>query len=729
MSFKTPFLALFAGSFALVSFAADKPSLPQSPVLEELVVSEFRQTPAIDVNTSLTQLNQAEIEDFSLQHFEELVQLVPNMNYSGEGSRARYFQIRGIGELEQYQGAPNPSVGFIIDDIDLSGIGGIATTFDLQQVDVLRGPQATRFGASALAGMVYAQSAAPSKETSINSQGLLGSDGQVGVGVALGGSLSDNLQGRISAHSFSADGFRDNVYLRRDDTNSRDELNLRGKLAWQITDDWQATVSGLYADFQNGYDAWAIDNGSHTYSDKPGDDSQKTSAASVKLTGSIGAAVDFVSITSYAASDIVFSYDADWGNNDGYWGGYVYDYFSRTDRERSSATQEFRFQSSEDGRVWGGSTDWLVGLHGRELDEKSDSSLAGFYDDSVDGPGAFCPGGCDEKTRLKSDYDSASLAVFGKLDSALSEHWQLTAGLRFERWEADYSDTFFDYVYAPSMPVSNAFEPKENMWGGDLTLSYALTDTSNLYGLIARGYKAGGFNVNLARNLVPGQEQTAADIPYDPEYLLNYELGYKGLWFGGRLMADVSLFYMDRKDMQIKSGAQITPGDPDSFVFVTSNGKGSSYGLETTVAWQFTDSWQVFGALGLLQSKVESDKFTPQEELVGREFAYAPPYTFSIGTSYRSQQGWFGRLDVLGKGAFYYDYSHNRKSKAYQIVNLKLGKEWQRWAVYAWGRNIFDNEYYTRGFYFGNEPPAFPETLYTKFGDPRTYGMTVNYSF
>ena len=94
-----------------------------------------------------------------------------------------------------------------------------------------------------------------------------------------------------------------------------------------------------------------------------------------------------------------------------------------------------------------------------------------------------------------------------------------------------------------------------------------------------------------------------------------------------------------------------------------------------------------------------------------------------------SQQGWFGRLDVLGKGEFYYDYSHNRKSKAYQIVNLKLGKEWQRWAVYAWGRNIFDNEYYTRGFYFGNEPPAFPETLYTKFGDPRTYGMTVNYSF
>lgn len=729
MPFKLSMLALFAGSFAPVSFAADEPSLPKSPVFEELVVSEFRQTPATDVNTSLTQLNEGEIEEFSLQHFEELVQLVPNMNYSGEGSRARYFQIRGIGELEQYEGAPNPSVGFIIDDIDLSGIGGIATTFDLQQVDVLRGPQGTRFGASALAGMVYAQSAAPSKQLGINAQGLLGSDGQMGIGAALGGSLTDNLQGRISAQRFNADGFRDNLYLSLDDTNSRDELSLRGKLAWQFDGDWELAVSTLYADFNNGYDAWAIDNGNNTYSDKPGDDTQKTGAASVKLTGSIGPSVDFVSITSYASSDVVFSYDADWGNNDGYWGGYVYDYFSRTDRDRSSATQEFRLLSSEDGRIFWDSTDWLVGIHGRKLDENSNSSLVGFYDDSVDGPGAYCPDGCYEKTNLKSDYDSASIAVFGKLDSALSQRWRLSLGLRFERWEADYKDIFSDYIYAPGMPSSNAFKPKENMWGGDLTLSYKLTDTTNLYGLVSRGYKAGGFNVNLARNLVPGQQQTADDIPYYAEYLLNYEMGYKGLWLGGRLMTDVSLFYMDRKDMQIKSGAQITPGDPDSFVFVTSNGKGSSYGLETTVAWQFTDGWQVFGTLGLLQSKVESYKFTPQEELIGREFAHAPPYTFSIGTSYRSQQGWFGRLDVLGKGSFYYDYSHSRKSKAYQTVNLKLGKEWQRWAIYAWGRNILDEEYYTRGFFFGNEPPVFPETLYTKFGDPRTYGMTVNYSF
>ena len=107
--------------------------------LEEVIVSAFRRASAIDLNASITVLDEAEIAAATLQHFEELIALVPNMNYSGDGSRARYFQLRGIGELEQYEGAPNPSVGFIVDDIDLSGVGGVNASFDLQQVEVLRG--------------------------------------------------------------------------------------------------------------------------------------------------------------------------------------------------------------------------------------------------------------------------------------------------------------------------------------------------------------------------------------------------------------------------------------------------------------------------------------------------------------------------------------------------------------------------------------------------------------
>ncbi|MDT8322130.1 MAG: TonB-dependent receptor plug domain-containing protein, partial [Xanthomonadales bacterium] len=200
--------------------------------LEEIVVSEFRPAPVRELDSSITVLNEAAIESASLQHFEELIALVPNMNFSGEGSRARYFQLRGIGELEQYEGAPNPSVGFILDDIDLSGVGGISTVFDLQHVEVLRGPQATRFGANALAGLVYLQSVEPTQEVEGVAQLQAGSKGIFGAGFALGGGLSDSLSGRFSLHRHQVDGFYDNVSLGVDDSNERQELTARGKLRW-----------------------------------------------------------------------------------------------------------------------------------------------------------------------------------------------------------------------------------------------------------------------------------------------------------------------------------------------------------------------------------------------------------------------------------------------------------------------------------------------------------------
>ena len=157
--------------------------------LEEVVVSEFRRATTVELDSSITVLGEETLRAAALQHFEELIALVPNMNWSGDGSRARYFQLRGIGELEQYEGAPNPSVGFIIDDIDLSGVGGISTVFDIAQAEVLRGPQATRFGASALAGLVYMQSVDPSEDPGVEAEFLAGNAGSVGAGVAAGGGL------------------------------------------------------------------------------------------------------------------------------------------------------------------------------------------------------------------------------------------------------------------------------------------------------------------------------------------------------------------------------------------------------------------------------------------------------------------------------------------------------------------------------------------------------------
>jgi iron complex outermembrane receptor protein len=721
--------------FPLCATADDESSddsfvYPPGP-LEEIVVAEFRESSVLELDSSITVLNQETIEAATLQHFEELISLIPNMNYSGDGARARYFQVRGIGELEQYEGAPNPSVGFIMDDIDLSGVGGISNVFDLQRVEVLRGPQATRFGASALAGLVYVQSADPSADLDLNAEVLAGNDGTFGAGAAIGGRITDSLNGRFSIHHYQGDGFYDNVSLGIDDSNERDVWTGRGKLLWDIGNGWEAKLSMLYANFDNGYDAWSPENGRLTFSDNPGRDEQETWGGSVKFTGPVSSAVEFVSITSYAESDVLFSYDGEWGDA-AYWAPYGYDYIYSDVRNRDSLTQEFRLLSSPDGRLFNDRTDWLLGVYAQRLKESDNILSSGLYDDSVDAPWSYCTP-CLDHTTLNSDYESKNYSIFGRLDSELTDRTSLNFGLRYERWKADYTDAFRDYIYGdPEQPVRHDFHPRENLWGGDISLDYQLSEGTRLYGLISRGYKAGGFNPSLARALGPGAALGPQAIAYDPEHLMNYEAGLKGLWLDGRLTAELALFYMDRKDMQLRSSAQFTD-NPNDFVFITSNAAGHSYGLEASMTWQASDHWRLHGSLGLLKSEIDDYRLEREAdiggELIGREFAHAPPYTLNLGASYATAQGWMARVDFNAMGSYYFDYSHDEKSGSKQTVNLKLGKQWNNWAVHAWVRNLFDEDFYTRGFSFGLEPPWFNRTRYTRLGDPRHYGVTLSYRY
>ena len=724
MSKKTLLLQFTAATFCLfVSKAVfAEAASPVIPPVEEIIVSGFRDETARNLNASITVLNQDAIDSATLVHFEELVQLVPNMNLSGEGSRARYFQLRGVGEREQYEGAPNPSVGFIVDDIDISGVAGASSLFDMQQVDVLRGPQSTRYGSSAIAGLIFMKSANPSPELQARAELTGGNDDTFAAGGALGGPMGETLSGRVSVHYYESNGFRDNASLDRDDSNGREELTGRGKLRWMFAQDWELLLSGLYADFDNGYDAFVIDNGSTMYSDKPGRDSQETTAGSLKVTGPLNHAVDLVSITGYATSEILFSFDGDWGS-DPFWNPRIYDYSYLNPRERDSLSQEFRLISSPDGRLFNDSTDWVVGIFAQRLKEDNRIDSTGVYDDSA--AEAFCPPGvCFTDRQISSSYTADSIAAFGSLDADLSDRLGLSFGLRYEYWDAEYSDQWQDNGTFPPVMASNSFDPDEGMLGGHLALSYDWSDRVRGYARIARGFKAGGFNPSLAAlsgQLGPGL------ISYEPEYLWNYELGLKGLWLDGSLSADLVVFYMDRDDAQLSQSVQQIPFDPNSFVFVTSNGKAQAYGLEAGVQWQLSDSWAIHGSLGLLHTDI--DEYAVRPAAQDRDLAHAPPYTLNVGTTWSSPGGWYARLDINAVGSYYFDVSHDQKSGSYELVNLKIGKQWDQWSVYLWGRNLFDENYAVRGFYFGNEPPLFADTLYTKFGDPRHYGITLGFRY
>jgi iron complex outermembrane receptor protein len=250
--------------------------------LQEIVITaSLRDSSAADLPQSVTVLDAATLQAAGVQHFEDVLAMIPNLSWASGSSRPRFFLMRGIGEVEQYQGAPNPSVGFLIDDIDFSGVGMPATLFDTRQIEVLRGPQGTIYGANALAGLINVRTEDPTPEFSLLGEATVGDYGTRAGGVALGDSLDDGQAGwRLAAQQYRSDGYRFNAYLQRDNTNGYDEGTLRGKFFWQLTPALRADLALMDVDLNNGYDAWSINNSFTTQSNQPGRDAQQSLGAS-----------------------------------------------------------------------------------------------------------------------------------------------------------------------------------------------------------------------------------------------------------------------------------------------------------------------------------------------------------------------------------------------------------------------------------------------------------------
>jgi outer membrane receptor protein involved in Fe transport len=663
------------------------PVIADEPIDEIVVTADFRERPADDMAASVSILAGDEIRDAALQHFEELVNRVPNLNWSGDGHRARYFQIRGIGELEQYEGAPNPSVGFVIDDIDFSGIGTVATLFDMESVEVLRGPQGSRYGANALAGLIYMRSKTPSAERDGLLQLTIGDDDARTIGAAFGGAIGDDEAAfyRFSAHHYQSNGFRENPYLGREDTNGRDESSVRLRMRFEPNDDLDVNVAALYMDVDDGYDAFALDNGYTMLSDNPGKDAQQSVGMSVRADWRGPTNGTLTSITSFADSQIDFSFDADWGNEVS-WAPVTYDYESLTDRDRNTLSQEFRFVADN----------WLIGVYALHLAEDLDRADRGeYYDPFYDFADAL-------DYTFGSAFESTNVAAFGQVDWALGERARASAGLRVEHRRTDYSDT--DGV---------SEDPSETMFGGELSLQHDVSDDVMSYISLSRGYKAGGFNLGP---VPPGFRE------FGNEVLWTIEAGIKASLAEDRVSLNMAAFFSQREDQQVRVSQQLNPNDPASFVFYTINDPdgGEAYGLEADARWFASDELELYATLGLMRSKLG---------VSGRDLAHAPRYSLAAGAIYRHSNGFFARLDATAIDEFYFDVNHDQTSEPYALLHARIGYAGDNWRLYLWGRNLTDEYYAVRGFFFGNEPPDFPATLYVRAGDPRHAGLTIERRF
>ena len=684
----------FAQATLFAQSLTEPVNIEQKESLVIVVRGASLERPLQQVPMSASVLGEREIANHGSSDVQNILDVVPNLNWAGGTARPRFFQIRGIGELEQYDGAPNSSVGFIVDDVNVSGLGSPGALFDVDQVEVLRGPQSIRFGSSALAGTLTIHSSDPTPYFNGKIEGTTGSDELLAGGLAVGGPIDGTdkkLQFRVSAYRSYENGFRNSVFLSRDNTNKRDETTIRSKIRFLPTSSITADLSYFYVDANNGYDAFAIDNSRTMQSDNPGRDAVGNGGGVLKLTKSFPQSVTLISTTTASHISQDYSYDGDWGNNP-FWGQFApYNYFSATFRTRSTISQEVRALSNDKDYVRGQKSRWLLGIYGERMGE--DADIFQYSDSQV-------------FDSLGSRYTARTAAGFGEYEVPLGYRSALTYGVRLERRASQYHDS-----------REAKFNPSNNMLGGSATLTHDYTDNSHVYMLVSRGYKGGGFNADPN---VPVNRRI-----YNPEYLWNFESGIKGSWLNGKLLSNISVFHALRKKEQVKLALQDDPSDPLSFTYITDNAaRGRNTGLEAEILAKVLDPLTINAGASLLATNFK-DVNNPD----GRAQAHAPSWQYGVGSTYQIFSALFARAEVTGKARYYFDDSNLEKTRPYHLLNLSLGYRKGDWELTAWSKNVLDKNYAVRGFFFGDEPPDFPNKRYTQQGDPRSVGVTAVYHF
>lgn len=677
-----------------------------SKMLEEIIVTaDFYESSPLKIASSVSVIDESTIQQHNAEHLEQILGFAPNVNYATGASRGRFIQIRGIGERSEFIEPVNYSVGVLIDGIDFTGISTAASTLDVQQIEVLRGPQGTLYGANALAGLINIVSVAPSEETQGKLEASIGNYNSRTINGAIGGSLSDSVGYRIAAQSTQSDGFITNTFLNRDDTQDIYEKTLRGKLSVAASENLDLGLTLFYANIDNGYDAFSFESDRTTRSDEPGYDRQKTAAFALTADWRPSEDLNIEATLSTADSDIEYAYDEDWSNpvlctlTTCLFGDYSS--FDSYFRDNKNTSIDLRLKSEDQA------ASWVIGFYYRD----QNVDLNRIY--SFDPP-------------FNSSYDTTNTAIYGDWSKALSEKLTFSAGARIELRDADYSDD-----------LAFGFSTDETLWGGKLSLSYQIDDAQFVYATLSRGYKPGGANSNAS---VPAQFRE-----YDTETALNYELGLKGLFLDNRLSAQIAVFYQDRNDIQTDSAIVTlgSGGNPARFDdFLTNAANGKNYGMEAQLSYSFSEATEIYTSLGLLSTSygdyinfqhVNRNAITGEGvNLDGRDQPYAPNYQFVAGINSAVTDVLTINLNLEGKDRFFLSNDHEIQSDSYVLVNANLTYSANSWSASLWGKNLTDKKYQNRGFgSFPNDPrDAFSSFgPYFQLSDPRTFGITGRYSF
>ncbi|TAK56409.1 MAG: TonB-dependent receptor [Gammaproteobacteria bacterium] len=695
----------------------------------------------------------------------EIIDLSPGTNFTQFNKLQHAYSMRGLSS--QTEGAAgDPSILTVIDDVVIvADYLKSVESFDVSRVEVLRGPQGTSFGRNATGGLVHIISNRPTSDFEGSLQLGAGNYGLWEVDGMLNGAFSDRAAGRLAVHYTTRDGYTKDV-LRGVSLDGQESLSVRGSLLFNPTDsvdiylkaeysrdDDQTTVrqprecdaaQDPYTDFIDPCSPWqtAVAPTSSSLADPPSQPlelEREVVNLTAQVTWNINDSLRLTSLTGYVDGDGHYMMSSA--------GTPTHFNFSYAQNRSTQFSEELRL----DNHVGDQGLRWLAGIYFLNDDHDLTAGRWWFTEDFTVYP--FGPPRPVTQVEAPQANQTESYGIYGELGFGFTEKLRGTAGLRYSYDKKDFVVSHTGYGSVG--PVSNfladvsenggpcppgpycelAFYDARGSESWDhlsyrVSLDYAVSDQTMVYGAISEAYKTGGFNA---------EPQTAADaaVPYDPETALNFEIGLKSQWLN-RVRLNASAFYVEYDDQQVTVFRSGTSGYITQVI--DNAAKSDVLGLEVEYAWQLSEYFRLSGSYARLDAQFQDTTIqagpAPEDilDISGNRPGNVPEWTATLVGEVEIPLAGGSRLalraDWRGRSSVYNDQFNTPADLRPGSDIIGASVAWTSAGgdlrIMLWGRNLTED---VDVLNIGPQPPFLRAGAPTSFGPPRTFGGTVSYAF
>ncbi len=682
--------AMAVGAVAQEKMAAGATGRDPSRLsLEEIVVTATRRSVNVqDLAMSVRALSYRQLQEIGADDFADYVNLVPGLNYSERGPGESRIIIRGVASNTGVS-----TVGLYLDELPVQdqGRNPDSKLFDVERIEVLRGPQGTLYGEGAMGGAIriITNKADPSGFDAAADVSLYGVKGG-GTSYALNGMVNiplveNKLAVRVVGLYRDEAGYVDNVMLDQEDVNTNETTGARVTARLLATEDLTVTALFNYNKVETGglfgIDPELDDLQQARVLEEPLDDSYNQYGLTIEYAFPWA---DLTSATSYFTRDVAFVRNA---------GGFAYVDVAADDE---IFAQEVRLVSSTESRF-----QWIAGLFYKESRYKQTA----FFIDPTFPEFLGGPVLVEDESSSKTEQ----MAVFGEVSYRLTDKLEATAGLRLFREKlSGRTITSGIPLIFPNGPEDISNKGDNDVVTPKFALSYDVSDDVLAYAIISKGYRQGGFNP-------PAELTGGAPETFEPDYTWNYELGAKTSWLDNRLVINAAIYYIDWKNLQV-----IPAFNPFQLRYVDNVGAAHSTGGELEIIARPLQGFEISASGNLTYAEIDVDTELGPE---GSRLPRVPRHTFAVSASYEwpltdNLNGTIrGSIQEVGKSYSQLDNDPVSLAPSYQTGDLRMGVEADNWSAHLYVKNIWDE----RGI---TEADLLASGLYTII-QPRVIGLNL----